>query len=334
MVSRIDLVVNGYGASVRKKSNRFIVEHDGQTREIPAIRVRQILITGSTSITSGAMMMAAGEDIDIVMCDREGTPVCRVSPCRTHGIVTTRRNQIAVMGTPAGYNFVTGIIRSKIGHMSSLLIALGRRRDDPDLRASGEEILRKLRTIPPGGSRLALADTLRGIEGDASHEYFSSLARVMPETIYRGRRSRQPAADPFNAYLNYGYGILYREVEKSCILAGLDPYAGVLHTDRYGNKAFVYDIIEQYRQPLIDRIVLTLAVRGQMEPADRDEKGYLTPDARRRIITAFISRYDEEREIMGRTTTFRDYIQNNARDIVRHLNEGAPYQPLEWRWQG
>jgi hypothetical protein len=36
--------------------------------------------------------------------------------------------------------------------------------------------------------------------------------------------------------LNYGHGVLYSMVEKACIIAGLDPYIGVLHTDNYNNK--------------------------------------------------------------------------------------------------
>ena len=59
-------------------------------------------------------------------------------------------------------------------------------------------------------------------------------------------RSRNPA-DPFNCMLNYSYGILYSNVEKACIIAGLDPYIGIMHTDNYNKKALVYDIVEMYR---------------------------------------------------------------------------------------
>ncbi len=36
-------------------------------------------------------------------------------------------------------------------------------------------------------------------------------------------------------------------VEKSCILAGLDPYVGFLHTDNYNKKSMVFDLIEPFR---------------------------------------------------------------------------------------
>ncbi|MBW2028434.1 MAG: CRISPR-associated endonuclease Cas1, partial [Deltaproteobacteria bacterium] len=60
-------------------------------------------------------------------------------------------------------------------------------------------------------------------------------------------RSRRPAKNPFNAVLNYCYGMLYGLVEKACILAGLDPYIGFLHADDYNKKSLVFDLIEPFR---------------------------------------------------------------------------------------
>jgi len=36
-------------------------------------------------------------------------------------------------------------------------------------------------------------------------------------------------------------------VEKACIIGGLEPYAGILHTDHYNKKSMVFDVIENYR---------------------------------------------------------------------------------------
>ncbi len=46
-------------------------------------------------------------------------------------------------------------------------------------------------------------------------------------------------------------------VERACILAGLDPYIGIMHVDNYNRQAFVFDLIEMYRI-YIDRIVFKL----------------------------------------------------------------------------
>ncbi|MCP4630858.1 MAG: CRISPR-associated endonuclease Cas1, partial [bacterium] len=41
--------------------------------------------------------------------------------------------------------------------------------------------------------------------------------------------------------------ILYSQVEKACILSGLDPYVGFLHADNYNKKSMVFDLIEPFR---------------------------------------------------------------------------------------
>ena len=79
------------------------------------------------------------------------------------------------------------------------------------------------------------------------YTYFECLSGLIPEKYQFQGRSRRPAKDPFNACLNYCYGMLYSLVEKACILSGLDPYVGFLHTDNYNKKSLVFDLIEPFR---------------------------------------------------------------------------------------
>jgi CRISPR-associated protein Cas1 len=69
---------------------------------------------------------------------------------------------------------------------------------------------------------------------------------LLKEHQFSGRSSR-PAEDPFNACLNYAYGILYRRVEKALVIGGIQPYIGFFHRDDYNYKSMVYDFIEPYR---------------------------------------------------------------------------------------
>jgi len=84
----------------------------------------------------------------------------------------------------------------------------------------------------------------------------------MPDAWKFNGRSRDPAKDAFNCLLNYGYGVLYSQVEKACIIAGLDPYVGFLHTDNYNKKSFVFDLIEIFRIH-IDRTVFYLSQKSR-----------------------------------------------------------------------
>ncbi len=104
-----------------------------------------------------------------------------------------------------------------------------------------------------------------------------------------GRRT-QGATDPLNSALNYGYGILYGAVERACVLAGLDPYAGFLHVDRPGKPSLVLDLIEEFRQPVVDKTVLGMVNKGM--PVTLDEQGRLVPESRRLLAEKVLARLD------------------------------------------
>ncbi len=301
-------------------------------QEFSADQVRQILLSDSVSVTTGAMKLAAEKTIDIVVISRNGTPLCRIYPCKLGGATATRKNQLAAASTGTGYRLCAAIISAKIINTANLLTALGKNRNNLALRSLGVEIRRLADSIPPEGDLTTQGASLRGLEGKASGIYFSALRQVIPPDLYAGRRSQHPAEDVFNAYLNYCYGILYNEVEKACVTAGLDPYVGFLHADRYGSKSFVYDIIEQFRQPIVDRMVITLAVRGQMRREDTDDRWYLVGEGRRKAIATTLQRLDEKRTIDGRTLSFRNAIQNTIRTVAHYLNDGVAFEPFTYRW--
>ncbi|MEZ4734770.1 MAG: CRISPR-associated endonuclease Cas1 [Caldilineaceae bacterium] len=67
---------------------------------------------------------------------------------------------------------------------------------------------------------------LLSIEGRAAGKYWQAIGKLLlVEAGWLGRVT-QGATDSLNSALNYGYGILYSQVERALMLAGLDPYAG------------------------------------------------------------------------------------------------------------
>ncbi len=72
----------------------------------------------------------------------------------------------------------------------------------------------------------SIRDTLLGYEGYGASVYFQCLTKICPL-----KNRNHEGQDIFNMALNYGYGILYSEVVRACILSGLDPYLGFLHMD-------------------------------------------------------------------------------------------------------
>ena len=141
-------------------------------------------------------------------------------------------------------------------------------------------------------------------------------------------RSRQPARDPFNAMLNYAYGVLYGLVERACVLAGLDPCLGFLHTDDYGKASLVFDLIEPFRA-LGDRAVVLLFTGRRVEKGWFEEVPggvALSKDGRAALLSSFNERLDKAvrypvrgRPGKSRNIKRRDVIQHEAHALANRL---------------
>ena len=144
-------------------------------------------------------------------------------------------------------------------------------------------------------------DTLRGLEGSASSDYFSVFNELIlaqdTEFVFDGR-NRRPPRDNVNAMLSFAYAILANDCAAALESVGLDAYVGFLHTDRPGRASLALDLMEELRGPVADRLVLTLINNRMIRDKhfDRREDGsvFLNPDGRKILLTSWQNHKREE----------------------------------------
>ncbi len=69
--------------------------------------------------------------------------------------------------------------------------------------------------------------------------------------------------------------MLYGLVERACLLAGLDPGIGLLHTDNYNKPSLVFDLIELFRIHAERMVVNLFASRKvRQELFDQRDAGF------------------------------------------------------------
>jgi CRISPR-associated endonuclease Cas1 len=94
------------------------------------------------------------------------------------------------------------------------------------------------------------------------------------------------ASHPVNAILNYAYAALQSQVQIKLVSEGYDPMLGIMHYDRDGAPAFVFDMMEPDR-PKVDRAVLGFLKSGALHPADftirQDGIVRLNPELARKV---------------------------------------------------
>ena len=327
---RRDLVVNSRGAYISKIDNRFQISVDGIKQEISSNKVERILISTSALITTDALKLAVENNIDVIFLDYSGEPFGRVWHSKLGSITTIRRKQLKLKdidyGTILVKEWIVQKIDGQINHLKKLKLNRSEEKRmiiDNTIREmkKHKSEIKILNNIPID----LLRGTLEGHEGYCARQYFDLLSQLIPEKYKFSGRSRNPAKDKFNCMINYAYGILYSSIEKGCIIAGLDPYIGIMHTDNYNKTALVFDLIEMYRG-YMDEIVFGLfskrKVKEDMFEKIKGDGFWLNKVGRQVLIEAVNKRMEEKIKYKGRMIRLSNIIQYDCHNIAnRILNE-------------
>ncbi len=337
----MQLVINTRGSLLRRRGDRIEIRREGISHEFSATKIHSIIIATGVRFTSNVIHLASDHNIDIVFLDSTGNPTSRVWQTRMGSTATIRRRQLEASLENSGLQYALEWVSLKIKNQVKFLQELKLRRPATsdsigNAIAQIESILHRIEQVPEqpdGGSEEILQNEIRGsvmgFEGSAGRIYFGTLSRLLPKEYRFSTRSRRPAVDPFNAMLNYGYGVLYGEVERALILAGLDPFIGFLHTDNYNKRSLVYDMIEPFR--IIAERTTTLFFTGRRIKTNftRAVPGgvELSPDGRAALIESLNIRLDKTvRYPIQRAQTIKPGPQKSRniklRETIRHEAHG------------
>ena len=169
------------------------------------------------------------------------------------------------------------------------------------------------------------------IEAHAAKRYWRAARLVVPDTYNWTKREGRGATDPVNSLLNYGYGILYGTIERALVQAGLDPYGGFIHADRPGKPSLTLDLIEPFRQTVVDRVVFGLVARQFI--IEQDRRGQMSDDTRRQFAEHVLKRLDTNVRYRGQKHPLQQIIQAEARHLAAFLRcETDDYTPFLARW--
>lgn len=180
---------------------------------------------------------------------------------------------------------------------------------------------------------------LRGIEGSGSKAYFAVLRSRLRADFTFEKRTRRPPKDPTNALLSLAYTLLGEAAATALEIVGLDPYDGFYHADKYGRPALALDLIEEFRGPVADSVVLTLINNRMLTPHDfnvNDATGgtYLTPAGLKRFLSAYTKRLQATftHPLAGRPLTYQKCLEVQARLLAKTITGELPaYHPLRIR---
>jgi len=335
------LIVDEYGSFISKHQGRLRVTVNKEKRlEAPLIHLQTVLASGrGVSLSTDVIAACAENGIPIHIIDYRGEPVASMYASALIGTVQTRRAQLAAYDTFKGFAAARTLTLGKIRNQSVLLkyVAKYRKEKAPELFAALRDAA--IDVVAHEQEVLALQaecvadvrEQIMSAEGRAAKRYWGAMKLLVPETLAWPGRKGRAAVDPFNMALNYGYGVLYADIERACVLAGLDPYGGFLHTDRPGKPSLTLDLIEPFRPSVVDRAVLAMVSKGS--PLTLDDHGLLESKTRRALAVKVHERLDAPAKYHGKRLSLRSIIQTQARELaIFFRNDAAEFEAYVAQW--
>jgi CRISP-associated protein Cas1 len=311
--SRDPLILAGHGVSLRVEAGTLLIRngftHYPQKQETyrffkgdSDLPPRIIMLDGSGSLTFDVLTWLNQQKVPLVKVDWTGDVVTVASGEsfaanreRVAWQTETRSNKRKRM------EFCNALIGKKIeGCIQTLETSLRRSFAWDRAMKRAREDLTRLADDPP-----QTVDVLRLLEAQSAVAYFrawhatsllwrASARHPIPDEwrTVGPRYSRvyasgsRNAAHPVNAILNYAYAVLQSQVQIKLVAEGYDPMLGIMHYDRDGAPAFVFDMMEPER-PKVDRAVLAFLKSEALHPADfvirEDGVVRLNPELARRV---------------------------------------------------
>lgn len=363
----MEIIVTDFGVSLGKKSERVVVRRNGSVlEEHPLFEISHIIVgSNGVSVSSDLVRECAAAGVPISFVSGSGKPLARLSSPEMVGSVETRRQQMMAFNDGRGVRFALAIARAKIANQAVILKYFGKSRKTTQpiayerLREAVQRIVRTVAELDrltdgneardgmpedgrdgnfdgemPAVIAEECIDDLRlsilSVEGRVGRIYWEAMREILPAELGFTGREHQGARDLTNSLLNYGYGILYSQVWGATTLAGLDPFAGFLHVDRPGKPSLVLDLVEEFRQMVVDRTVFGLLTKGVTYR--QTEEGMLADEARREFARRILDRLDAPVRYEGKRERLRAVIQRQARHLACFFRNERDYAGFVGTW--
>lgn len=337
----MELIVEGRGTFVSKHQGRLRVSREQKmVTEVPLIHLeRVVIVDNSIAISSDVVRVCAEEGIPIYFLSSRGHAIASLYSAGLTGTVLTRRAQLLSYENSTGVSVAKAMIAGKLENQANLLRYIAKYRKETEPTVHEELMLVALETRDylheleqlNASCIEDIREQLMSVEGRAAHKYWTAIARIIPPDLHWPGRETRGAIDPFNSILNYGYGILYSQVEQALVLAGLDPYGGFLHADRPGKPSLVLDLIEEFRQTVVDRTVIGLV--NKRFAIEQDEESRLEKATRDKLGEKIKERFESAEMYEKKRQALRFILQSQARHLACFLrSEREQYEPFVAGW--
>jgi CRISP-associated protein Cas1 len=329
------------GATLRKEQGRFIVksagkETTGDPTEIPIEEIERVLVFGNIQISTQAIGACLEAQIPVIFLSQLGEYKGHLWSSEQNNIPLESQQFRQQNDLEFKLKMARAIVVEKMVNSRHLLLRLNRKRSLSEVDRAIESI-GQAEDIYQQLAGMTTLEQIRGCEGAAAASYFAALGRLISnEGFSFTTRNRRPPKDPVNALLSFGYTLLFNNVLSLILAEGLNPYLGNLHGSDRPCAFLAFDLMEEFRSPIVDTLVMRLINQKILRPTDftfpdRDGGIYLEPTPRRLFLKQFENRISTPIKYLdlAEPISYRRVIELQIQQYAKVLLTGVNYVPFK-----
>lgn len=169
-----------------------------------------------------------------------------------------------------------------------------------------------------------------GLEGAAREQYYSGLDKVLGG-VMEGR-TRRPPGNWVNSLMSLGNTLLYLETLDQILQTQLDPRIGFLHSTNLRRYSLNLDIADVFKPLVVDRLIVSLVNRGEMDSRDFEVQGLkLKRDSLRKFLAKFDAKLESKVKVGRRRLSYSTLLRYEAYKVEKHVIGDERYRPYVGR---
>jgi CRISPR-associated protein Cas1 len=257
-------------AVLSKNQGRLVVSKGRDTiSEVPLNKIEKVNLMGNISLTTPIINYFLDNNVEVIFMSRTGKYRGKLYTDEYRNVLLRLEQYKRSNDKDFKLKMAKSIVKGKLRNAYDFLALRSKYLPKGTL---SNELASIRKTIEKVDKRDKI-DEVRGLEGVGSKFYFQGFKKLIKNKDFKfEKRTLRPPKDPVSAMLSFGYYFLYNEVMAAINVVGLDPYFGNLHTVDISKKSLLFDLVEEFRNIIIDSFVLKLINRNEITIKDFKEK--------------------------------------------------------------
>ncbi len=249
--------------------------HGGATSIIHPFKIKQLIIIAQVEITASALKLLIRYKIDTIFLNKNGRFNAKLIFQEGKNVYLRQKQYKMLDNNDFMIHFAKAVVKGKLKNQLTFMQRIIRERKLTAL----DQTTAKMKDNIVNLDKANTVNEVRGYEGLGSKYYFSIFKYNIIEdwAVFNGR-SMNPPKDNVNSVLSFLYTLLSYRVESAIETEGLDCYVGYLHSLDYGRKSLIYDLMEEYRTPVVDTVSAALFNLGILAEEDFESKIFSEQD--------------------------------------------------------